>query len=170
MGTADSDLRDRLAYVTGKGGHTPAVRFGTKTAVASTATCAYGAPTGSLAPPNCGSARTGPLITSGLVPIVAERAAAAGLPRLHPHQFRHTFVHQYLADGGQEGDPQRLAGWRSPLMLRSYGASLVVSEPARPTAVRRTACERRRGRDPVGGRKRVCRVSDEIGVLPSTGT
>ena len=30
----DVDLRDRIAYVTGKGGHTRAVRFGAKTAVA----------------------------------------------------------------------------------------------------------------------------------------
>jgi site-specific recombinase XerD len=34
MRLEDIDLRDRLAYVTGKGGHTRAVRFGARTAVA----------------------------------------------------------------------------------------------------------------------------------------
>ena len=49
---------------------------------------------------------------------------AAGLSRIHAHQFRHSFAHEYLAAGGNETDLQRLAGWRSPVMLRRYGASM----------------------------------------------
>jgi site-specific recombinase XerD len=50
-------------------------------------------------------------------------AAAAGLPHLHPHQFRHTFAHDFLMNGGQERDLKRLAGWSSDVMLERYGAS-----------------------------------------------
>ena len=44
---ADVDLRGRLAYVTGKGGHVRAVRFGAQRQSSSTATSASAAPTGS---------------------------------------------------------------------------------------------------------------------------
>jgi integrase len=60
---------------------------------------------------------------SGLYQALRRRCKAAGLPPLHPHQFRHTYAHQWLSDGGQEGDLMRLAGWRSRSMLDRYGRS-----------------------------------------------
>lgn len=51
------------------------------------------------------------------------RAAQAGLEHLHPHQFRHTFAHDFLLNGGQERDLKRLAGWSSDVMLDRYGSS-----------------------------------------------
>ncbi|GMA19905.1 tyrosine-type recombinase/integrase [Arsenicicoccus piscis] len=51
------------------------------------------------------------------------RAKQAGLGHMHPHQFRHTFAHDFLFNGGQERDLKRLAGWRSDVMLERYGAS-----------------------------------------------
>jgi site-specific recombinase XerD len=65
----------------------------------------------------------GPLSASGITQIIRRRSADAGLPRIHPHQFRHTFAHRWLSMGGNEGDLQRIAGWSSPQMLARYGAS-----------------------------------------------
>ncbi len=66
----------------------------------------------------------GPLTDSGIAQMLKRRCDELGLERIHPHQFRHTFAHQWLASGGAEGDLQRLAGWRSPQMLQRYGASV----------------------------------------------
>lgn len=66
----------------------------------------------------------GRLGDSGIAQMVYRRGQQAGFPdRLHAHQFRHTFAHRWLHDGGSEGDLQRLAGWKSPQMLQRYGAS-----------------------------------------------
>jgi integrase len=59
----------------------------------------------------------GRLTAWGLVRMLERRGREAGLPGLHPHQFRHTFAHQWLAEGGAEVDLMRLAGWRSRAMV-----------------------------------------------------
>jgi site-specific recombinase XerD len=63
------------------------------------------------------------LTDSGLLQMLRRRGADAGLPGLYPHQLRHTFAHEWLAQGGSETDLMRLAGWKSRAMLQRYGAS-----------------------------------------------
>ena len=60
---------------------------------------------------------------TGVAQVLKRRGREAGLEGLHPHQFRHTFAHEMLAGGMQEGDLMRIAGWKSPLMPKRYGAS-----------------------------------------------
>ncbi|HEV8649071.1 MAG TPA: tyrosine-type recombinase/integrase [Actinomycetes bacterium] len=67
--------------------------------------------------------KQGRLTEWGLVIMLRRRGAQVGLPGLHPHQFRHTFAHQWLAQGGAETDLMRIAGWKSRAMLQRYGAS-----------------------------------------------
>ncbi len=65
----------------------------------------------------------GQLTAWGLVRMLERRGREAELPGLHPHQFRHTFAHQWLSQGGAEHDLMRIAGWRSRDMLGRYAAS-----------------------------------------------
>lgn len=65
----------------------------------------------------------GPLTESGITQRLRKIADKAGVADFHPHRYRHTFAHRWLAAGGNEGDLQTLAGWRSPQMLARYGAS-----------------------------------------------
>jgi len=120
---ADVELKDRIAYVTGKGGHTRAVRFGTKTAIAIDRYLRLRKGHRYADSEALWIGQDGPLTVSSFGQMIAKRAAAAGLPRIHAHQFRHGFAHQWLAGGGQEGDLMRLAGWKSRQMLGRYGAS-----------------------------------------------
>jgi site-specific recombinase XerD len=125
MRLEDVDLRARLVCVTGsKSKDVRAVRFGTKTAVAIDRYLRARRGHRAADSPALWLGQDGPLTPSAFAQIVAKRSKAAGLPRVHPHQLRHTFAHEYLANGGQAGDLQRLAGWRSPAMLRRYGAAM----------------------------------------------
>jgi len=40
----------------------------------------------------------GPLTGNGIGQLVERRGMLVGLPGLHPHQFRHTFAHSWLAE------------------------------------------------------------------------
>ncbi len=127
MTLADIELRERLAYVTGKGGNTRAVRFGAKTAVAVDRYLRLRRAHRHAESDALWLGQDGPLGDSGVAQVIARRCAEAGLPRLHAHQFRHTFAHEYRLAGGDPTDLMRLAGWKSPQMLARYGASAADS-------------------------------------------
>jgi site-specific recombinase XerC len=48
--------------------------------------------------------------TDGPREMLNVRTGKAGLAHIHPHQFRHTFAHDFLVSGGQERD---LNGWQA---------------------------------------------------------
>lgn len=71
-----------------------------------------------------------PLTVSGAGKLLARRSEEAGLGRIHPHQFRHTFSHMWLVAGGNETDLMRITGWKSRSMVDRYARS-AGSERAR---------------------------------------
>jgi site-specific recombinase XerD len=65
----------------------------------------------------------GRLGNSGIYQMLRRRGREAGVEGLHPHRFRHTFAHTWLASGGSEQNLMALAGWSSNQMLGRYGRS-----------------------------------------------
>jgi len=124
MTTEDVDRHQQVCWVMGKGGRGRVVPFGAKTAEALSrylrerSKHPRAATTDAL-----WIGHRGPLTDSGLRQMMERRGREAGVPGLHPHRWRHTFAHLWLAGGGQEQDLMNLAGWRSREMVARYGAS-----------------------------------------------
>lgn len=67
------------------------------------------------------------LTDSGVRQILDKIADTCGVEGMHPHRFRHTFAHNWLACGGLESDLQRIMGWTTTQMVQRYGASAASS-------------------------------------------
>ena len=73
--------------------------------------------------------KRGRLTDSGIGQAIKDRGTRAGIPDLHPHDFRHAATHHELAGGMNEADVMSKRGWDSPAMLRRY-ASTTANERA----------------------------------------
>jgi site-specific recombinase XerD len=123
MAVSDLDLDQNVAFVLGKGRRPRACPFGRRAARALDRYVRARSRLPHAERPELWLSRRGAMSPGGVYQVVRRRAEMVGLDALHPHLFRHEFAHQWLADGGQEGDLLRLAGWRSRTMLGRYGAS-----------------------------------------------
>ena len=119
----DIDWELEVITVTGKGSRVRACPFGRKTSQALDRYLRARPSHTYAAMPALWLGRRGPLTDSGIKQILQGRADDAGIGHITPHQFRHVFAHRWLAEGGNETDLMRLAGWRSRSMLSRYAAS-----------------------------------------------
>jgi integrase/recombinase XerC len=121
---ADVDLDQNLAYVMGKGRRLRSCPFGHKTAQALDRYLRQRKRQHRAKLPELWLGVNGrPATENGIGQMVRKRGAAAGIPELHPHTFRHTFAHEWRLAGGGDDSLMRLVGWKSRQMLHRYGAS-----------------------------------------------
>lgn len=121
--THDVDLDLGIIRVMGKGRRERISHLGAKAVKALDRYLRLRARHRSAAEPWLWLGEKGRLRESGISQALRRRGAQAGVSRLHPHLFRHTYAHEALASGMQEGEVMALAGWRSREMLSRYARS-----------------------------------------------
>lgn len=133
----DLDLDERTATVIGKGQRQRTLPFGLTTAESLDRYLRLRRGNAHARQPALwlGASGRGPMLPGGIYQMVRRRGQLAGIPDIHPHMFRHTASHRWLAAGGNEGDLMSINGWRSRSMLTRYAAS-AASERARDAHAR----------------------------------
>jgi len=122
---SDIDYETDLVYVVGKGSRPRAIPYGHKTgqAIARYLRARAAHPMAKRTDALWLGQR-GALTDDGIAQVIERRCEIAGIPRIHPHQLRHTAAHLWLAEsGGDETSAMRLFGWKSRQMLQRYAAS-----------------------------------------------
>lgn len=121
---ADLDFDQDIAIVTGKGNRVRACPFGPRTAKALRRYLRARSTHDYAAEARLWLGRRGPIAADGILHILRRRAKQAGIvSRVFVHQLRHTWAHEALRSGLQEGDVMRLGGWRDRDMLSRYGSA-----------------------------------------------
>jgi site-specific recombinase XerD len=119
----DLDINNNFALVMGKNRRPRACPFGRRTAMALDRYLRSRMKHRDAVRPELWLGHSGPMTPNGINQVITKRAKQAGLPHIKPHQFRHSYAHNWLIHGGNESDLMRLAGWSSRSMLQRYGAS-----------------------------------------------
>lgn len=110
-----------VALVTGKGNKIRAIPFTSETKRILKKYLTYQRPRHPDADaPELWLGANGPMRASGLRYVLDRRLRLAGLPHLHPHQFRATMAARYLARGGSRTGLMLLMGWETEQMVPYY--------------------------------------------------
>lgn len=119
----DVDRREQTLTVLGKGNRLRVVPYGSRAAEALNRYLRARAKHRKADTEPLWLSHIATLSYAGLQRMLYRRCDAAGIPRLHAHQFRHTFAHEWLKNGGSEGDLMEIGGWHDRAMLDRYGRS-----------------------------------------------
>jgi site-specific recombinase XerD len=131
MKLGDVDLHARGVYVMGKGRKARKLNLGPKATKAVDRYLRIRARHSQADEPWLWIGLRGRLTDDGMRQRLETRCKQAGIKRLHPHQFRHTFSHQWLADGGTEYGLAEVNGWVSTQMVGRYAKSTAAERARR---------------------------------------